>query len=787
MQSSFLRRSLTRFTLLAIVLSLGAILGDSAFAQSAADRPHPDAVDRTRWMDRNASIDDRAEALLNEMTLSEKVGQMWQLNGIGGAPTGDADDMVAGSKLHDLIRQGQVGSILNEPNVATITALQRVAVNESRLGVPLIIGRDVIHGYRTIFPIPLGQAASWNPKLVEAAAAVAAREARSQGVHWTFAPMVDIARDPRWGRIAESLGEDPYLASAMSAAMVRGFQGNDLAAPDRVAACAKHFAGYGAAEGGRDYNTTVISPALLNNVYLPSFHAAVDADVATIMTAFNEINGVPCSANRYLLRDVLRQRWGFRGFVVSDWDAIEEMIRHGYSADSKAAALAAATADVNMEMYSPAYHEHLAELVAEGAIAESTIDALVLEILRVKFRLGLFERPSVDTAGPSPLLAEDHLRLARQLARQSVVLLKNDNAVLPLDRSKLKTLAVIGPLADAGRDQLGTWVPDGRAGDSQTPLAAIRQSADNAFEVLYVPALDSDLNLSGDALASAVDAARSADVVLLFVGETANLSGEARSRAILDSARIAKPAGRCDHRRRQTGGVDRHGRPAPNDRPTDRESRRRAVLVSCGHNGGAGHRGPGMGHRVALRKTTGHISQDGRPGAALLQSQKHGPAAASIRLCQGLAVDSKIDTQLGYNSNYIDVEPYPLFPFGYGLSYTTFQYGKTELSTAKLRAGQTLAVRVPVTNVGQVAATEVVQLYVRDLVGSITRPVRELKGFRRVSLKPGGTSIVEFALKSDDLAFFDNDEKRVLEPGECEIYVGGNSLAPLAGRFEVVD
>jgi beta-glucosidase len=433
-----------------------------------------------------------------------------------------------------LIRGGGLGSILNEVDTKTINRLQKMAVEESRLGVPLIFGRDVIHGFRTVAPIPLAQAASWNPELVEQAATVAAREARSIGIHWTFAPMVDIARDPRWGRIAESLGEDPHLASALSAAMVRGLQGDDLSAPDRVAACAKHFAGYGAAEGGRDYNSAVISPSLLRNVYLPPFRAAVDAGVATLMASFNEVNGVPCSANRHLLRDVLREEWGFRGFVVSDWGSIEEMIEHGYCRNSKEAALAAIHAGLNMEMVSDTYHGHLSSLVKQGEIPESMIDQLVADVLRVKFQLGLFDKPYADDTQKSLLLSDDHLRVSRELARQSIVLLKNSDRLLPLDRSKIKTLAVIGPLADAKEAQLGAWAPDGRASDSRTALAAIRESAGAAIEIIYARGLVDDVDGSRKGFDEALAAARNADVVLLMVGEGAALSGEAHSRAILD-------------------------------------------------------------------------------------------------------------------------------------------------------------------------------------------------------------------------------------------------------------
>jgi beta-glucosidase len=770
------------FALPLIVSFSTNVVGQSTVASAA-----PSRVEQRPWLDRTLEVDARVEALVGEMTLAEKVGQLTQLNGIGSAPTGTADNLVADSVLYERLRQGQLGSILNEINLPTINALQRVAVKESRLGVPLVFGRDVIHGYRTIFPIPLGQAASWNPDLAEAASAVAAREARAVGIHWTFAPMVDVARDPRWGRIAEGFGEDPYLASQFSAAMVRGFQGDDLAAPNRIAACVKHFVGYGAVEGGRDYNTTVISPSLMRNVYLPSFHAAVDAGAATLMTAFNDVNGVPSSANKHLLRDVLRDEWGFKGFVVSDWESIREMIPHGYAANGKDAARLSVDAGVNMDMASPSYHDNLAALVEEGTIPESVVDGLVREVLRVKFRLGLFEKPYTDESSQPPLLTDEHLRLSRQLARQSMVLLKNRNRVLPLDASKIKKLAVIGPLADAKHDQLGTWIPDGRDEDSQTPLAAIRSQVGDKVEVLYVPGLKDDLDRSTEGFSAAAAAARKADVVLLIVGERANLSGEASSRAIIDlpgaqnelvAAVVAagKPvvlvvqAGRPLTIGKQVALVD-------------------GVLYAwhAGTMAGPaladllwGVESPSGKLPVTFPKTVGQVP-------LYYNHMNTGRPPRPYDFARDNQVDDEIDSDLGYNSNYLDVSPYPFYPFGYGMSYTTFVYDSVELSTNKLRAGQTLAVRAPVKNTGEVAADEVVQLYVRDAVGSLIRPVRELKQFRRVHLEPGERQVIEFALPADALAFYNNEEQLVLEPGGFEIYVGGSSLAPLAGEFEVVD
>ncbi len=766
--------------LVALNVSLFSTTGGSLTAAETA-------VTEKTWLDEKLDVDERVVALMEQMTLVEKVGQLRQTNGIGGDATGDAKNVVAGSALYDLIRNGQLGSVLNEINVATINEFQRVAVEESRLGIPLIIGRDVIHGYRTIFPIPLGQAASWHPELVEEACAVAAREARSAGIHWTFAPMVDIARDPRWGRIAEGFGEDPHLASVLAAASVHGYQGDDLASEDRIAACVKHFVAYGAAEGGRDYNATVISPSLMRNVYLPPFRAAVDAGVATLMSAFNDVNGVPMTAHTYLLRDVLRGEWGFRGFVVSDWESIREMIPHGVFADEREAAIAATLAGVNMEMASLTYHNNLVDLVKSEAVPESVIDDLVKQILRVKFQLGLFEKPYTDTSRPAIFLEERDRETARQLARQSIVMLKNENKVLPLYQGEFDKIAVIGPLADAKREQLGTWIPDGKEEDSVTPLAGIRAAAGEGIEVTYVAGLKDDFDRSEEGFAEAVAAAKEADVVFLVVGERAHISGEASSRAIINLpggqnaliktiAAVGKP----------TVLIVQAGRPLTIGREVEQVD---AVLYSfhAGTMAGPaiadllwGKESPSGKLPVTFPKAVGQIplyynhTNTGRP-------------TREYDFAKDQTYDEEFDLKQGYNSNYLDVGAYPLFPFGYGLSYATFEYGEVELSTDKIKAGQVLAVRVPVTNTGALAADEVVQVYVRDLVGSIARPVRELKAFRRVRLEAGQTEVLEFAISTDDLKFYNNEEEQLLEPGKFELYVGGSSLAPLAGTFEVVE
>jgi beta-glucosidase len=760
-----------------ILLAIGCAALQSSIAQVAT-------TEHT-WLDQSLGLDQRVDDLVQEMTLEEKVGQLRQLNGLG-APTGDGKHQAAREELLELIRKGQVGSILNEISISTINEYQGLAIKESRLGIPLIIGRDVIHGYRTIFPIPLGQAASWNPQLVKEGCAIAAREARSQGIHWTFAPMVDIARDPRWGRIAESFGEDPVLCSALSAASVKGYQGDDLSSQAHIAACVKHFVGYGAAEGGRDYNATVISPSAMRNIYLPPFKAAVDAGVATLMCAFNDVNGIPMSAHTYLLRDVLRKEWGFQGFVVSDWESIREMIPHGFAADERDAAVAAIRAGVNMEMASTTFHNFLVKAVEDGDIQEEIIDDLVKEILRIKFQLRLFENPFVKEGQTSVLLTGDHLEAARKLARQSVVMLKNEKGTLPIKIEKIKKIAVIGPLANAKREQLGTWIPDGREEDSITPLAGIREAAGDNAEVTYVAALKNDLDRSTEGFTAAVAAAENADLVVLIVGEQARLSGEASSRAIIDLpgaqneliktvAEVGKP----------TVMIVEAGRPltiGPQVAQVD------AVLYSF-------HAGTMAGPAIA-DLLWGKQSPSGKLPVTLLKSvgqiplyynhTNTGRPPRKYELDEDKEFDDEFDLELGYNSNYLDVRPYPLFPFGYGLSYTEFDYGKVELSTNKLKSGQVLAVRVPVTNKGKAAGDEVVQVYIRDLVGSITRPVRELKAFRRIAILPGQTEVLEFAISTDDLKFYNNEEQLLLEPGKFELYVGGSSAAPLAATFEVV-
>jgi beta-glucosidase len=718
-----------------------------------------------------ADTDARIDALMARMTLPEKLGQLSQIS---------SDRAPSSAQLRDEVRAGRWGSLMNLPDAATRAELQRIALRESRLGIPLIFARDVIHGYRTVFPIPLGQSASWDPELVRKASHIAAREAAADGIHWTFAPMLDIARDPRWGRIAESLGEDPVLASAFASALVRGFQGDSLDAPGAVAACAKHYAGYGAAEGGRDYNTTWIPETLLRDVYLPSFAAAEKAGAATFMSAFNNLNGVPASGNAFLLRQVLRQEWGFDGFVVSDWNAVEEMISHGYAADSTDAAVKSLGAGVDMEMASTDYYDRLPALIQAGKVDVKLVDEAVRNVLRLKFRLGLFDKPIPDPPPAAATLAPDALDIARQLATESAVLLRNEAGLLPLSKSTAK-VAVIGPLADSPVDQMGCWVRDARTADVRTPLAAIREML-GPDRVTYAPALKNSRDTSLAGFAPAVEAARNADVALLFIGEEQALSGEARSRASLDLP------GAQDQLVEEIAAAGKPvvlivmaGRPLTFSKAAARAG---AVLYAWhpGTMGGPaiadllfGNAVPSGKLTVSFPRVTGQVPiyynhmNTGRPS--------RGGAANLTETVQ----------PEGDTSRYIDIDPSPEYPFGFGLSYTTFQYSNLKLSSASVTLGGMLTISADVTNSGKLEADEIVQLYTRQLAASLTRPVRELKGFQRVTLKPGETRTVRFTLSTASLAFHNQRGEVVTEPGLFHVWVAPDSARGLRGEFRVID
>lgn len=725
-----------------------------------------------------ADTDERVAELLGKMTLTEKVGQMTQLN------ASDAGDPV--NHLGDRIRSGELGSILNNVDVDVINELQRIAVEESRLGIPLLVGRDVIHGFHTVMPIPLGQAATWNPDVVRNGARVAAREAATTGVNWTFAPMIDISRDARWGRIAESFGEDPYLTSVLAVAMVEGFEGEDLSSPGSIAACAKHFAGYGAAESGRDYATTNIPENELRNVYLPPFRAAVDAGVSTLMTSFSDIDGVPASGNEFLLRTVLRNEWGFGGFVVSDWDSIRQLQIHGLTANPRESAFEAATAGVDMEMQGDAYYGHLAMLVEEGKLSVDKIDDAVSRILKIKFELGLFEDPYTDPARLPPTGADDAMAVAKQAALESVVLLENDGA-LPLDANALVSIAVIGPLADDPYEQLGTWIFDGDPELSVTPLAALRNLLGDAVDINVVRAMETSRSRDTAPFDEAVAAAARSDVAVLFLGEESILSGEAHSRAD-----ISLPGAQAElvRRVREAGkpviAVILAGRPLTLGNILDNVD---AVLFAW-HPGTMG--GPAIADLLfGVESPSGKLPATfpkmvGQIPIYYNQKNSGKPPLPELYVHIDDIPVRAVQTSFGMRAFHLDAGFTPQYPFGYGLSYARFEYSDIQVSDAEIGMDGTVRISASLKNSGSMAADEVVQLYVRDLVGNVTRPVRELKGFRRVRLDPGKETRVEFELHTDDLAFYGRNMQLMTEPGEFHAWIGGSSTTELRTMFEIV-
>ncbi len=724
------------------------------------------------------NIEQKIETLLNQMTLEEKIGQTAQ-RGFPSWNKGPLSD-----DLRDAVKNGQIGSFLNVMDKDIALELQRIAVEESRLGIPLIYGRDVIHGFRTIFPIPLGLSATWDTALIKNTAKIAAIEATTYGIRWTFAPMLDISRDPRWGRIAESPGEDPFLGAAIAKAYVQGFQGESPGSPQSIAACAKHFAGYGAAEGGRDYNTTYIPEQLLRDIYLVPFEAANNAGVLTYMTSFNEINGVPSSGNDFLLRTILRDEWKFDGFVVSDWNAITEMIAHGFCSDKKDAAKKAAIGGVDMEMVSTAYEDHLKKLINEGLIAEKTLDEFVRNILRVKFKLGLFDNPYFKKDNQNILLNKYHLDLAKKSATESIVLLKNDNTVLPLKNNSLK-IALIGPMCDAAHEQMGTWSFDGKDEDVVTPLKAFQGYYGK--NLLYSKGLEYSRDKSRDGFTDAIEKSKKADVILFFGGEEAILSGEAHSRADISLPGAQEALIKELHK---TGKpvilIILAGRPIVLENITDYTN----AIVMAWHPGTMGGPAlldivngktvPGGRLTVSWPVKTGQIpiyynhKNTGRP-----------PQSDNFVHIDDIPVGT-YQSSLGNTSHYLDAGFKPMFPFGYGLSYTSFSYTGLQLSDTVMHSGDSIIISANITNTGSVAASEVAQLYTRDLVGDITRPVRELKGFKRIYLEPGESKKVDFTLKPENLTFHNRKMEKVTEPGGFYVWIGPNAQEGLQGKFKLV-
>ena len=714
-----------------------------------------------------SEIDKKVDDLLKQMTLREKIGQMNQLSG--------------GAWVADQAAKGEVGSILNCVDPAEINIVQKAAVEQSRLGIPVLVARDVIHGFHTMFPIPLGLAATFNPDVVEKGARVAAVEATASGVRWTFSPMLDVARDPRWGRVAEGSGEDPYLDVQMGLAMVRGYQGEDLSDPTALAACIKHFVGYGAAEGGRDYNTTVITERMLRNTYFPAFKATAEAGAATLMTSFNEIDGIPSTGNKWLLKDILRDEWGWDGMVVTDWNSAGEMIAHGFSTDLKHTAEQAINAGVDMDMMSYGFIQYAEELVKEGKVSEKEIDRAVRNILKLKFELGLFENPYVDeTLSAKVDYAPEHLAAAKEAALQSAILLQNKNNVLPLD--KAKTILVTGPMADAPYEQMGTWTFDGQKEHTVTPLASLREE----YDVIWVPGLDYSRDKSKAQFSKVRAAAAKADAAVVIVGEEAILSGEAHSLSNLNlqgaqSELIAevKKAGK------PVVVVVMAGRPLTIERD----------LANCDAMLYSYHPGT-MGGPAIADLIKGKAAPSGKSPMTFLRDAgqapfyyNHNNSGRPNNGTETLLDDIPVEagqTSLGCTSFYLDTGYGPLFPFGYGLTYTTFEYGNPVLEKNELGASDVIKVSVDLKNTGRRTATEVAQLYVQDCVGSVVRPVKELKRFQRVELAPGETKTVTFELPVSELAFWNIDMEYVVEPGDFRLWVAGDSDSGNPVNFAVL-
>ena len=757
------------------VLSLCAIpvfIGSLAAAQSS--QFSPDAK-------RNA------EDLLKQMTLDEKIGQLNQSSGV-------QIPGLSSEKPDDLIAKGGVGSILWQMNASEINRLQHIAVDKSRLHIPIIFGFDVIHGYRTVFPVPLAMASSWDPSVEEQAQHFAAEDARAAGIQWTFTPMVDIARDARWGRIVEGAGEDPFLGAAMARAQVRGFQGEKLG-PNSVLVCVKHYAGYGAADGGRDYDSSYVPEELMENVYLVPFHAAEQAGAGSFMSAYMDLNDVPASGNHWLLTDVLRRDWGFKGFVLSDAFAVGSLVTHGYAKDPEDAAYKAFTAGLNMDMASLTYTHNLAKLVKDGKVSEQYLDEMVLPILETKYELGLFEHPYVDESKVDAVLSRpEGLALERKLAGRSMVLLRNENHTLPLSKS-LKKVAVIGPLADSERDIEGGWTVEGLFGPGGkshpvTVLAGIKNKLGPGAQItlvagpkpskVYPGLLDMMMGTkptppptaeeTADWIAKVKAAAADADVVVAVMGETAGMSGEAASRATLDLPGIQEQL---------LEAVSATGKPVvlvlENGRPLDVRwaSEHVPAILEAWFPGTEG------GDAVA-----DVLFGDVNPGGKLPVSWPR--TAGSEPLYYNHNLTHEPEDRPDFTSRYWDMNSKPLYPFGFGLSYTTFQFANLHLSKTSMAAGETSQVSVDVTNTGSVAGDAVAQIYIHQRYGSASRPVRQLKGFERIALNPGETRTLTFPLGKDELQYWNPQTKQwTVDPSEFDVWAGGDSTASLHADLKV--
>jgi len=760
------------FTLIICAAGLGRV-----HSQSAAQPLNDPAIER------------RVDDLLRQMTLDEKVGQLVHYS--AGQPTGPGTTR---SDYQGQVARSELGSLENVVGAAKVNAFQRIAIEKTRLHIPLLFALDVIHGYRTVFPVPLAMAATWDPGLIEQAARVASKEATAEGIRQTYSPMVDIARDARWGRIVEGAGEDTYLGCALAAAYVRGYQGN-LSDPQSMVACLKHYVGYGAAEGGRDYNTTEISERTLRQIYLPPFRAGVEAGAGTIMSGFNSLNGVPVSGNHFTLTTILRQEWGFRGFVMSDWGSVGELVGHGVATDGEAATRKAILAGVDIEHESGIYTKYLAGLVHSGEVPETVVNEAVRRVLRVKFALGLFEHPytSEPTAGTRLPLDPEHLKLARTVAERSFVLLKNDGvngaALLPLRADKKTTVALIGPMADSSRDMLGPWIAEGDAKDTVTLRATLTERLTAlGGKLLYAEGADV-LGHSPADFSAAIEAVRQADIAIVALGESGeHMSGEAASRVHLNFP---------GKQQQLLEAIIATGKPV-------------ILVVFAGRpldlTWAADHVPtilqawfPGVQAGPALtRVLLGEVNPSGKLTVTMPRSVGQEPlyynALNTGRPPEGIDLTRlPKDGKEKYHSRYIDELNAPLFPFGFGLSYTHFTYSPltldtTQLSASALNAGQArpLHLSATVTNEGSLAGDEIVQLYIRLRGTSVSLPVKQLKGFRKLSLQPGESARVDFSLGRAELAFWNIDLHEVVEPAQATVWIGPSSVAGQSADFTII-
>ena len=719
----------------------------------------------------NARMDKFVNDLIQKMTLDEKIGQM-SLFTSGWAVTGP----VMSKDYRNYIREGKAGAIFNAYTVDYVRDLQKIAVEESRLHIPLLFGYDVIHGHRTIFPVPLAQASSWDLDAIEKSERIAATEATAEGINWVYAPMVDIARDPRWGRVMEGAGEDTWLGSHIAAARVKGFQGNDLSAANTVIACVKHFAAYGAPQAGRDYNTVDMSDRSLFEWYLPPYKAAVDAGVGSVMSSFNEIAGVPSTSNRWLLTDLLRGKWGFNGFVVSDYTSVNELIKHGVAADSAAAGELAVNAGLDMDMEGSVYAGYMKGLVESGKVSVETINESVKRILEAKYKLGLFDDPyrycSKEREKNEIMTPGDHA-FARKFASESIVLLKNEGNTLPVSK-KIKTIAVIGPLADSKRDMLGGWSGAGEWEKCVTLLEGIKNKTGDRIKVLYAKGCDIE-GSSEKGFSNAVSIAKQADFVILALGESADMTGEAASRTDISiPGRQMALAEKIFATGKPAAVVLFNGRPLTIE---DLDKSAPAIVEAW------------FGGTEAGNALADVLFGDVNPSAKITMTFPRNMGQVPIfynTKNTGRPFDpSKQDDK--FKSRYIDCPNTPLYPFGYGLSYTTFVYSEVKLNKNTFNKGETITASVNIKNTGSYDGDEVAQLYVRDLVGEVTRPVKELKGFSKVHIAKGQTVTVTFNLTPSDLAYYHQDMSYNYDPGEFELFIGPDSSTGNKGEFRVLE